>query len=82
MLNIKIVNSKKKFPKIRFYGYANDLLNELMEVNIYVLDYILDNEKISNKEQMDLIDNYVKDMKDTLYQRFNEEEINANGNVR
>lgn len=83
MLNIKIDNrNKKKYPKIKFYGYTNDILNELMEVNVYLIGYILNNEKISRKEQMDLIDNYTNDMKNNLYNKFDIEEIAANGTPR
>ena len=80
MLDIKIDNAnKKKKPKIRFCGYTNDLLNELMEINIYLLNYILDKESLSLKEQMDLIDEYTKTLKNTLLARFKKEEIAANG---
>ena len=83
MLDIKIDNrNKKKYPKIKFYGYTNDILNELMEVNVYLIGYILNHEKISRKEQMDLIDNYTNDLKDNLYRKFDIKEIEANGITR
>lgn len=83
MLDIKIDNrNKKKYPKIKFNGYSNDILNELMEVNVYLIGFILNNEKISRKEQMDLIDNFTKDIKVNLYRKFDIEEIAANGTPR
>lgn len=83
MLDIKIDNrNKKKYPKIKFNGYSNDILNELMEVNVYLIGFILNNEKISRKEQMDLIDNFTNDIKVNLYRKFDIEEIAANGTPR
>lgn len=83
MLDIKIDNrNKKKYPKIKFNGYSNDILNELMEVNVYLIGFILNNEKISRKEQMDLIENFTKDIKVNLYGKFDIEEIAANGTPR
>ena len=78
MINIKMNYKAKKPPRIEFHGYTNDLLNELMEINVYVLRFILNHENISLKEQMDLIDEFTKTMKETLYEKFNDKEIKAN----
>ena len=82
MFDIRINYKSKKPPKIKFEGKTNDLLNELMEINVYILKFILDNEKLSLKGQMDLIDDFSSTLHKTLYEKFSKKEIEANGTTR
>ena len=59
MLDIKFHSNNKKLPKIKFKGNSNDILNELMEVNIYVISFVLKHTNQSIKENIDTIDNYL-----------------------
>lgn len=58
MINIKMNYDSKRPPRIKFKGNSNDLLNELMEINKYVLTFVLDNTPSSIKEKLDTIDNF------------------------
>lgn len=82
MFDIRMNYKSKKPPKIKFEGKTNDLLNELMEINVYVLSFILRHEGISLKEQMELIDNFSGTLHNVLYEKYSEEEIKANGTPR
>ena len=70
MLDIKVELNGKKPPKIKFRGKSNDILNELMLTDMYVISFVLDNSKSSIKENIDTIDNYTNLLNQKLKERF------------
>lgn len=81
MLDIKINLKSNKTPKIRFKGNSNDILNELMQINVYVIDYVLEHTKASIKENLDTIDNYTNFLNDKLKSKYGKD-IGNYGNIR
>ena len=72
MLNVDIdLTNKKKKPKIKVEGEANTLMNEIMEFNVYTIDFILSQSSISVKEKLDCIKSFTDDLKENLIKTLN-----------